>query len=145
VLPQTQQRPPAQARYTGPIVRTNGPNLHRSVRPNPHHYGNWGWHNGTPWLPGLSFWAGAFWGNYALGSVGDGDQYPLDFVPVVPGSPGYELLSDYGLTQTDCNADPSTIVVIDGPDGSVICAIPNNLVGPGTYYVDPTTLTLESV
>lgn len=54
------------------------------------------------------------------------------------------LLADYGLMQTPCTDDPN-LVVIDGPDVSVICAEPNDMVGPGTYTVDFSTLTLESV
>lgn len=132
---------PQAVRGNQPIARQAGsPNLHRVVVHNPHNHPNWGWHGGAPWVPVLSFWGGAFWGDYGLDAIGA--QYPVDFVPVAPGSPGAELLSDYGLTQTDCNAD--NLVVIDGPDGSVICAYPNSVVAPGTYFVDPSTLTLES-
>jgi len=138
-VPFTQAAPSAY-RASQPIART-APNLHRSVVINPRHHPNWGWHGGNPWVPAVAFWGGAFWGDYAMAEIGA--QYPLYFVPVAPDSPGAQLLSDYGLTQTSCNAD--NLVVIDGPDGSVICAFPNNLVGPGTYTVDPVTLTLESV
>jgi hypothetical protein len=139
--PQQPAAQPQAVRGVQPIARRAGiPNLHRPVIHNPHNHPIWGWHGGAPWVPVLTFWGGAFWGNYGFESIGA--QYPIDFVPVAPGSPGAELLSDYGLTQTDCNADD--LVVIDGPDGSVICAYPNNVVAPGTYFVDPTTLTLES-
>jgi hypothetical protein len=138
-VPFTQPAAPGQ-RAPQPIART-APNLHRTIVTNPRHHPNWGWHGGSPWVPVVTFWGGAFWGDYALADIGA--QYPLYFVPVAPDSPGAQLLNDYGLTQTSCNAD--NLVVIDGPDGSVICAFPNNLVGPGTYTVDPTTLTLESV
>jgi hypothetical protein len=51
-------------------------------------------------------------------------------------------LQNYGLQQTPCG--PPDLVVIWGPDNSVICAYPNNLVGPGNYGVDPSSLTLIS-
>jgi hypothetical protein len=35
-------------------------------------------------------------------------------------------------------------VVIFGPDNSVICAAPNDIVGPGEYDLDSSTLTLVS-
>jgi len=46
------------------------------------------------------------------------------------------------LTQTPCG--PPNLVVILGPDNSVICAYPNNLVAPGEYSLDPSTLTIVS-
>jgi hypothetical protein len=52
------------------------------------------------------------------------------------------LLQDYGLQQTPCG--PPDLVVIWGPDNSVICALPNNNVGPGNYSVDPETFSLVS-
>jgi hypothetical protein len=61
---------------------------------------------------------------------------------VEPDSPGAELLQDYGLQQTPCG--PPDLVVIWGPDNSVICALPNNNVGPGNYSVDPETFSLVS-
>ncbi|MFY9663523.1 MAG: hypothetical protein WAK19_03635 [Candidatus Cybelea sp.] len=39
---------------------------------------------------------------------------------------------------------PPNLVVIWGPDDSVICAYPNNLVAPGNYKRDPATLTIVS-
>lgn len=39
---------------------------------------------------------------------------------------------------------PPNLVVIWGPDDSVICAYPNNLVAPGNYKRDPATLTMVS-
>jgi hypothetical protein len=51
-------------------------------------------------------------------------------------------LENYGLEQTECG--PPNLVVIWGPDNSVICAYPNDLVGPGNYELDPETLTIVS-
>jgi len=59
-----------------------------------------------------------------------------------PDSPGAQLLQDYGLQQTDCG--PPDLVVIWGPDNSVICAFPNDTVAPGNYDIDPSTFTLVS-
>lgn len=57
-------------------------------------------------------------------------------------SPGAELLQNYGLAQTQCG--PPNLVVIWGPNNSVICAYPNNLVASGNYELDPTTLAIAS-
>ncbi|HUA08347.1 MAG TPA: hypothetical protein VMA98_03670 [Candidatus Acidoferrales bacterium] len=66
------------------------------------------------WGGGYGAWAGAGWG--ALGWA--------------------------GLTQTECG--PPGLVEIFTPDGGKICAYPNSTVGPGVYYVDPTSLSLVS-
>jgi hypothetical protein len=56
-------------------------------------------------------------------------------------SPGAQLLANYGLQQTQCGQP--NLVVIWGPDNSVICTYPNNLVSAGNYELDPATLTLH--
>src|SRR5580704_16905314 len=48
--------------------------------------------------------------------------------------PRGELLENYGLQQTQCG--PADLVVIWGPNNSVICTYPNNLVAPGNYQLD---------
>jgi hypothetical protein len=52
------------------------------------------------------------------------------------------LLQNYQLQQVPCG--PPDLVVIYGPDNSVICAAPNTIVAPGYYNLDPTTLTIVS-
>jgi hypothetical protein len=75
------------------------------------------------------------------GNIDDGqDQRDYVSYEVEPDSPGYDLLADYGLTQTPCGN--SNLVVIWGPNGSVICAYPDGSVGAGEYEVDPSSLTL---
>jgi hypothetical protein len=107
------------------------------------------------WAPATSYWGGGFWGPFAIGvatavlGVAAFGTY-LDpatnaYFPsyqVAPGSPGAILLENYQLTQTPCG--PPGLVVIFGPDNSVICAVPNGLVGPGEYAIDPSNLTLVS-
>jgi len=111
--------------------------------------GAWYWNRGVQWAPAGGYWGGGFWGAFALGAIsaalfgtiyGDGTDYYS--YQVAPDSPGAQLLANYQLTQTPCG--PPNLVVIYGPDNSVICAYPNDLVGPGTYSVDPSTLTLSS-
>ncbi|HEV3155854.1 MAG TPA: hypothetical protein VGZ00_00740 [Candidatus Baltobacteraceae bacterium] len=127
---------------SAPIAAPNRPNrqvpVARRVVGNPHRYGAWGWHQGHAWAPEPRYWGGGFWGALALGIALD------TAIPVAPDSPGATLLNDYGLTQVPCSDDPS-LVVIDGPNGSVLCAYPNDMVASGTYTVDFSTLTLESV
>jgi hypothetical protein len=117
--------------------------------------GFWGpWASLQP-LAGSCYWNGSYWGPWGLSAtapVGYGSALAYDssgavplYYPsygVAPDSPGAELLYDYGLQQTDCNVP--NLVVIWGPDNSVICAFPNDLVGPGNYLIDPDTLTLQS-
>ena len=98
----------------------------------------WGWNGGRAWYASPRYWGGGFWGAFALGlTVGD-----VGYYQVQSGYPGYELLANYGLQQTSC--DQPDLVNIFGPDGSEICAYPNDMVAPGDYSVDPATLTLLS-
>lgn len=95
----------------------------------------WGWNGGRAWVAFPGYWGGGFWGSLAIG-------LSFNDYTVQPSSPGFDLLSAYGLQQTDC--DQPNLVQISGPDGSEVCAYPNNEVGPGAYQVDPSTLTLVS-
>ncbi len=61
---------------------------------------------------------------------------------VQPDSAGAKLLSSYQLTQTPCG--PPNLVVIYGPNNSVICARPNSLVSAGSYTVNSSNLTIVS-
>ncbi len=95
----------------------------------------WVWNGGRVWAAAPGYWGGGFWGSLAIGLSFN------DYV-VQPSSPGAQLLANYGLQQTDCDQD--NLVQIFGPDGSEICAYPNDEVGPGQYQVDPSTLSLVS-
>lgn len=138
----------APLRVGGPYQgQFNGPAVH-----NPHHWNNWGWNHGTPWYPAPIYWGGGFWGPYAAGAFAVGfflgsiidyqNQYIYPSYQVAPSSPGAQLLQNYGLQQTECG--PPNLVVIWGPDNSVICAYPNDMVAAGNYELDPTTLTIVS-
>jgi hypothetical protein len=109
--------------------------------------GTWWWNNNRPWYPNRVYWGGGFWGNMAsaavtgavAGSVAAEQSEPT----VVVTSPGGQLLSSYSLMQVPCNsANTSNLVVIRGPEGSVICAQPTATVPSGVYIVDPETLSL---
>jgi hypothetical protein len=103
----------------------------------------WGWNRGVAWDPAPRYWGGGFWGPFGFGLGAFYGSYDnTDSYEVEPESPGASLLSDYQLTQTQCGAPD--LVVIYGPDNSVICAYPNNLVSPGSYDIDPSNLTLVS-
>jgi hypothetical protein len=100
----------------------------------------WYWNQGRAWVGSPGYWGGGFWGPFSIGlafNSGNGGYYGVQ-----ANSPGSQLLANYGLQQTDCNQD--NLVDIMGPDGSEICAYPNNEVGPGQYQVDPSTLSLVS-
>lgn len=132
---------PYERRFHGPILR----NAHVPSAP-------WGWNNTVVWAPAPIYWGGGFWGPWAvaslsnaylLGSINDyQNQLIYPSYQVEPESPGAQLLAAYSLQQTDCG--PPNLVVIWGPNNSVICAYPNALVAAGNYEVDPSTLTLIS-
>lgn len=151
--PPNNYRPPNN-RPPNPSYR---PPNYRPTRPpvvvvNPRYRGHpaWYWNRGVAWYPAPAYWGGGFWGTLAIAATSaaifgyiagsSGDQYVS--YQVQPNSPGAQLLQAYGLTQTPCG--PPNLVVIYGPDNSVICAFPNNLVSAGTYSVDPSTLTISS-
>jgi len=130
---------PYRGRFVGPVVR----NAHAPA-------GNWAWNRGVVWRPVPVYWGGGFWGPFALSALGSSllygsvvdDQAQLTYpsYQVDADTPGWDLLQDYQLQQTPCG--PPDLVVIWGPDDSVICAFPNATVAPGNYQVDPATFTL---
>jgi hypothetical protein len=129
---------PNGRRFTGPVVRNpRAPG------------GTWGWNRGVAWNPAPAYWGGGFWGPFALanlagavlfGMTADGQNQTYSSYEIQPDTPGAELLGDYQLQQTQCG--PPNLVVIWGPDNSVVCAYPTDAVGPGNYQVDPSTFTL---
>ncbi len=131
---------------SGPYRLWRGP-----VVGNPRRWRWWAWNRYAIWYPVASYWGGGFWGRWSMlnppapyGAVaGYDDSQLFTSYDVAPQSPGAQLLSDYGLTQAQCG--PPNLVVIWGPDNSVICAYPNGLVGAGNYELDPATLTLRSL
>jgi hypothetical protein len=111
----------------------------------------WGWNRGVVWAPAGYYWGGGFWGAFAIGAATAaiwGSYYnsvtrtTITSYQVQPSSPGATLLSNYQLTQVQCG--PSNLVVIYGPNDSLICATPNSLVAAGTYTVDSSNLSLVS-
>jgi hypothetical protein len=150
---------PLPGNVRAPVIGRVPPATPRGGWPNPHargyvvvnrgYRGNaWGWNAGNAWAPHEDYWGGGFWGPFAFGSLGvatlifSSQQSSLPYYQVATSSPGAELLSDYDLAQTPCG--PPDLVVIDGPDAGTICAYPNANVGPGTYGIDESTLTLVS-
>ena len=142
-------------RYSNRINRNNNfnnINVNRNVFVNPRGYSSWGWHGGSPWYPNNTFWGGGFWGPFAVGTVVGGLTGALitsaaqnnnnrgdTYIIVKQGTPGYNLLDSYGLRQTRCTDD---VIVIYGPENSVICATPTSRIPAGTYDTDTETLTL---
>jgi hypothetical protein len=139
--------PPHVPYRTGPYQSWRGP-----IVSNPRHWRGWGWNHRVIWYPVPYYWGGGFWGPWVtgvtgaplFGSIVDYNDYQIfPSYQVGPSSPGAQLLVDYGLTQTECG--PPNLVVVWGPNNSVICAYPNDLVSPGNYELDPATLTLQSL
>lgn len=123
---------------------------HGATVTNPVYHGVWGWNGGVAWYPAPYYWGGGFWGAFAVGvtsaavygSIVAANTATYTSYQVEPQSPGAKLLSSYNLTQTQCG--PPNLVVIYGPNNSVICAYPNNLVSAGNYSVNSQTLTIVS-
>jgi hypothetical protein len=110
----------------------------------------WGWNRGVIWYPAPTYWGGGFWGALAIGvasaavfgAIVNANQQTITSYQVAPNSPGATLLMNYQLQQVPCG--PPNLVVIFGPDNSVICAYPNNLVAAGQYDLDAQQLSLVS-
>jgi hypothetical protein len=138
--------------YHSGTYASNGYVYHGAVVTNPvyHGYPAWGWNGGVAWYPAPYYWGGGFWGGFAVGaataavygSIVAANNVTYTSYQVQPESAGAKLLSSYHLTQTQCG--PPNLVVIYGPNNSVICAYPNNLVAAGNYSVDSQTLTIVS-
>ncbi|MGR4065416.1 MAG: hypothetical protein ACLQPV_08205 [Vulcanimicrobiaceae bacterium] len=132
-------------------VNVNGRYGNRAVIANPVYVSGpaWGWNHGSPWYPASNYWGGGFWGALAIsatsaaiyGSIVANNQ-TYNSYQIQPTSPGYTLLSNYGLQQVQCG--PPGLVVMYGPNNSVICANPNGTVAAGNYDIDSQTLSLVS-
>jgi hypothetical protein len=75
--------------------------------------------------------------------VNEDDDVTYNSYQVQDGTPGAKFLSTYQLTQTQCG--PQGLVVVYGPQNSVICAQPNSYVGQGSYRLDTVTLDLVPI
>jgi hypothetical protein len=78
-----------------------------------------------------------------FGAIVDDEGDTYNSYQVQEGTPGATFLSSYQLTQTQCG--PPHLVVVYGPENSVICAQPNSHVGEGQYRLDTVTLDLIPV
>jgi hypothetical protein len=134
------------------VTNVNNVNVNRTVIANPVYGGPaWGWNRGVVWAPAPAYWGGGFWGAMAIGVtsaavfgaiVNSNTHQTYTSYQVQPSSPGATLLSNYKLTQTQCG--PPNLVAIYGPNNSVICAYPNNIVSAGNYNVDSSNLSIVS-
>jgi hypothetical protein len=123
-------------RYQPPKPMNNKANANNQSASNSNDDSNqWDWDYGAAWIGTQSYYGDGFWGPLKLGLAANA-------YIVGAGSPGAQLLQEYGLTQTPCG--PPNLVEIEGPGGSKLCALPNDHVAAGVYYVDMQTLTLIS-
>jgi hypothetical protein len=111
--------------------------------------GYYGWNGGVAWGPAYGYWGGGFWGAMAIGVttaaiwgawVDPVSNVTYNSYEVQPDTPGETFLESYQLVQVKCG--PPGLVVVYGPENSVICANPNNNVGEGQYRLDTATLDL---
>lgn len=131
-------------------VNNNNVNVNRTVVANPVYRGPaWGWNHGAVWAPAGNYWGGGFWGALAIGAtsaaiygsiVNSTTHTTVTSYQVQPESPGSTLLQNYKLQQVQCG--PPGLVVIYGPNNSVICANPNGTVAAGEYDLDTQQLSL---
>jgi hypothetical protein len=138
--------------YHGSTYTSNGTAYHGAYVTNPvyGHYPAWGWNSGVAWYPAPYYYGGGFWGAMAIGvtsaavygSIVAANNVTVTSYQIQPDSPGAKLLESYKLTQTPCG--PAGLVVIYGPNNSVICAVPNQLVSAGNYSVNSSSLTIVS-
>jgi hypothetical protein len=130
--------------------RPGGPGTRPPVAPIVPALPAWGWNGGVIWYPAYGYWGGGFWGpwGYGMGMYYGSYTYTetheeIKSYEVAPDSPGAKMLTNYGLTQTQCG--PEGLVVIFGPENSVICAQPNATVAAGQYQLETTDLTLVQI
>jgi hypothetical protein len=137
--------------YHASTSASNGYVYRGAVVTNPVYYRGpaWGWNGGVVWYPAPTYYGGGFWGAFALGAASaaaygsvTANNATVSSYEVQQSSPGAKLLQSYQLTQTPCG--PPNLVVIYGPNDSVICAKPNQLVSAGNYSVNPQTLAITS-
>ncbi|MFZ0030390.1 MAG: hypothetical protein WAK84_00775 [Candidatus Cybelea sp.] len=138
--------------YHSSTYANNGYVYHGATVTNPvyHGYAAWGWNGGYAWYPAPYYWGGGFWGAFAIGatsaavygSIVAANDATYTSYQIQPESPGAKLLTSYRLTQTQCG--PPNLVVIYGPNNSVICAYPNDIVSAGNYSLNSQTLTIVS-
>jgi hypothetical protein len=138
--------------YHSSTYANNGYVYHGATVTNPvyHGYAAWGWNGGYAWYPAPAYWGGGFWGAFAIGatsaavygSIVAANEVTYTSYQIQPESPGAKLLISYRLTQTQCG--PPNLVVIYGPNNSVICAYPNDIVSAGNYSLNSQTLTIVS-
>ena len=138
--------------YHSSTYVNNGVVYHGAVVSNPVYVGYpaWGWNAGVAWYPAPYYYGGGFWGAFAIGAASAAtygaivaaNNVTYNSYQVQPESAGAKLLQSYSLTQTQCGQP--NLVVVYGPNNSVICAFPNNLVSAGNYSVDSKTLTIVS-
>ena len=138
--------------YHSSTYANNGYVYHGYTVTNPvyHGYPAWGWNGGYAWYAAPAYYGGGFWGAFAIGatsaavygSIVAANNATYNSYQVEQQSPGAKLLASYHLTQTQCG--PPNLVVIYGPNNSVICAYPNSLISAGNYSVNPQTLTITS-
>jgi hypothetical protein len=135
--------------YHSSTYANNGVVYHGATVTNPVYHGVWGWNGGYAWYPAPYYWGGGFWGAFAVGvtsaavygSIVAANQTYTSY-QIAADSPGAKLLQSYQLTQTSCG--PPNLVVIYGPNNSVICAYPNQTVSAGNYSLNTQTLTIVS-
>jgi hypothetical protein len=136
--------------YHSNTYASNGTVYHGTTVSSPVYGGTaWGWNGGYAWYPAPYYYGGGFWGAFAIGVTSAAvygsivaNSVTYNSYQVQPSSPGAKLLESYHLTQTACG--PPGLVVIYGPNNSVICADPNNLVSAGNYSLNTQTLTITS-
>ena len=131
-------------------------NVNRTVVNNPVYYGGgaYGWNHGVAWAPAYGYYGGGFWGAMAIGvtSAAVSPRYTarsfrqtirrtrrIKFSRAVPDPRCSRTIS---CSKSQCG--PPGLVVIYGPDNSVICANPNNLVAAGNYDLNTETLSLTN-
>jgi hypothetical protein len=146
--PPSYQRPPGHPGYYGRPPGGRPPTV--IYRPGYANGPAWGWNRGVAWYPSANYWGGGFWGALAIGvasaavfgSIVANDVTYTSY-QVQPDSPGATMLINYQLTQVPCG--PPGLVQVYGPDNSVICAQPNQIVSAGDYDLDAEQLTLLSI
>ncbi len=112
---------------------------------------NWRWYGGRRWSPNQKYWGGGFWGSFIINptirvirqQTNTYDSYSkfTNYQEIEQNAPGDELFKNYQLTQVRCDVNQD-LVFVYGPSDTLMCAIPNDKVPAGQYYIDIEDLVL---
>ena len=102
------------------------------------------------WYPAPYYWGGGFWGAMAIGVTSAAVYGAIEDEETNVTYNSYEVQTGHARrdlfvvvpSHPDAMRTASGLVVVYGPENSVVCAQPNEYVGEGAYRLDTVTMDL---